>query len=106
MPSAVPVATAKETSETMSTFGVIASTRRSSSIMAGVALADTGCLHRVLGHRFASASLLSVENQVDADRDQRDREDGNEHGPRLDSQCDAVLADHQAPVGGGRLQTE
>ena len=48
----------------------------------------------------------AVADQARADREQRDRDDGQDDRPGLDGEAVAVLVDHQTPVGGRRLEAE
>ena len=48
----------------------------------------------------------AVGHQVGADREDADQQDRHEHGLGLHGDADPVLVDHQAPVGGRRLQAE
>src|SRR4051812_20000267 len=105
MPSAVPGETAKLTSETMSTPAAIASTRRPSTTRAP-ASADGGKLLLFLVREPAARPAVAVDDQVDADREQGERDHRHQHGPRLQGQPDPVLADHHTPVRSGRLQPE
>src|SRR4029077_19874642 len=99
MPSAAPGPTEKPISATMSTFAPTTSTRRFSTRMPS-ALDDSDGLRCVLEYARNAAATVAVEYEVDADRKERDCNRRYEYRPGLHSQGDAVLADHQAPVGG------
>src|SRR5207253_10684427 len=88
--STSPRATSKDTPSTISAPPTV-STRSDSTASAS---SDTAVLHVT-----AARARDPVGNEVDADRQERDRRRRHDHEPRLNEQAGAILADHQRPVG-------
>ncbi len=64
-------------------------------------------LRAVRGHvRAAEAAGDRVAHQVHADREQGDHRRRCQHRPHVERDVLAVLADHERPVGAGRLEAE